>query len=361
MQSMRSFSPLSLYLQLTKRLPLLQNRGLLLFILQTLRQQFALDTTNTNSAASESFPPERYNRTFELPDGRALAWAEVGSPTGSPLFFFHGFPGSRLEARGLEDIGRRHDIRFICPERPGYGRSTFQPDRRIVDWPADVRELAAHLDLKRYAVIGGSGGGPYALACAYAIPPDTLSAVGLLCTAAPWKPETIRYVSYSRRALRFLSEYCPSLTTRIFDRLIGFGKWFATSGAGKKYIDIFAVKAAATAGKDIPESEKSPEAVEVRRERLLSVLLEPFAQGSRGFVQEAYLLSHPYGFRLENVRFEKKIQIWHGTKDTNSPIEMVRYMKERLGHCDLHELDGETHFTIMKRLENIVIQLMEKQ
>lgn len=111
-------------------------------------------------------PSERYHNTVQLPDGRTLAWAEAGSPSGFPLFFLHGFPGSRMEARGLEDIGRRHDLRFICPERPGYGMSTFQPGRRLLDWPADVRFLAReHLDVKRYSVLGGSGGGPHA--CMY--------------------------------------------------------------------------------------------------------------------------------------------------------------------------------------------------
>jgi pimeloyl-ACP methyl ester carboxylesterase len=329
-----------------------------LLIRTALRRQFGLSTANT---AAEPFPPERYNETLELPDGRTIAWAEAGSSNGFPLFLFHGFPGSRLEARGVEDIGRRHNIRFICPDRPGYGRSTFQSNRRITDWPADVQHLARHIDLKRYAVLGGSGGGPYALACAHAITPDTLTAVSLLCTAAPWEPDTIRYVSYSRRLLRLLSKYMPSLTTHVIDGLIGLGKLFAASSAGKKYIDGIAVKAAATAGKEIPESETSPEAEAARRERLLSVLFEPFAQGSRGLVQEAYLLSHPYGFRLEDVPFENKVQIWHGTKDTNSPIEMVRYLKDRLPHCEMHEFGGETHFTVIKHLEEIVTELVGQQ
>ncbi|RYP61898.1 hypothetical protein DL770_009690 [Monosporascus sp. CRB-9-2] len=233
-------------------------------------------------------------------------WAEAGSPTGFPCFMFHGFPGSRTEAQGFEDIGCRHNVRVICPDRPGYGLSTFQPNRRLLDWPADVRYLARHLDLKRYSVLGGSGGGPHALACAYAIPPDELSPAGLLCSAAPWEA------------------------------------------------------AAATVGKEIPESEKHSEAVAARREQLLCLFLEPFAQGSRGFAQEAYILTHPYEFRLENVQFER-IKIWHGTKDTNSPIRMVRYMKERLPHCELYELGGETHFTIMKYLEEVLVKLVEKR
>lgn len=315
--------------------------------------------TETARYTGDTDPSQRYNGTISLPDGRTLAWAEAGSPTGFPLFLFHGFPGSRLEARGVEGIGRRHDVRFILPDRPGYGRSSFQPGRRIIDWPDDVQHLAGHLNLERYAVLGGSGGGPHALACAHAIPSRTLASVGLLCSAAPWEAGA-RDLPWSARVGSWAATYCPSLATRVLNCLLGIAERLAASNAGKRFLDALATKAASTAGKEIPESEKNPEAVKARRERLLRVLLEQFAQGSKGFVQDAYLLTHPYGFRLEDVRFER-VQIWHGTRDWNSPIRMVRYMKERLPHCDLHELEGETHFTVMKHLEEIVRKLIEKR
>ena len=35
-------------------------------------------------------------RCATLGDGRALAYAEFGDPSGKPVFYFHGFPGCRL-------------------------------------------------------------------------------------------------------------------------------------------------------------------------------------------------------------------------------------------------------------------------
>lgn len=311
----------------------------------------------TTRARSEG---ERYHRTVTLPEGRTLAWAEAGDPYGFPLFLFHGFPGSRLEARGVEDIGRRYKVRFIAPDRPGYGRSTFQPGRRITDWPSDVRYLARHLEVKRYSVLGGSGGGPYALACAAAIPSDELASVGLMCSAAPWEAGT-RGVPWSARFGHYAATYFPDLSTGVIDLCLRVAKRMADTKSGRRMLDDIAVKAAATAGKEIPESEKTPEAVAARRERLMAVFLEPFAQGSRGFIHEAFLLTHPYGFRLEDVRYDRTIHVWHGTADKNSPIRMVRWMAERLPDCALHELEGETHFTIMGHLEDIVSTLVEKR
>ncbi|RYP08066.1 hypothetical protein DL765_008922 [Monosporascus sp. GIB2] len=251
--------------------------------------------SNAASVVGSPDPSECYHRTVKLPGGRTLAWAEAGSPTGFTCFL------------------------------PGYGLSTFQPNRRLLDWPADVRYLARHFDLKRYSVLGGSVGGPRTpvLACAYAIPPDELFSVGLLRSAAPWEAGN-RDVLWSARLGSWASTYCPSLSTRLLDLVLGMPKRFTASETGKKLIDGIAAKAAATADKDIRESEKQPEAVAARRERLLRISLEPFAQDSRGFVQEAYILTHLYGFRLEDVQFERKVKIWHGTKEANSQIRMTR-------------------------------------
>src|SRR5438270_6640061 len=114
--------------------------------------------------------------TARLPSGRRLAFAEFGDLDGRPVFFFHGTPGNR-QAAYLEEWGNAFNIHFFVPERPGFGRSSFQRDRRLLDWPRDVDAMLNHLGLSRVTVFGVSGGGPYALACAYAIPDRLESAI----------------------------------------------------------------------------------------------------------------------------------------------------------------------------------------
>lgn len=196
------------------------------------------------------------------------------------------------------------------------------------------------------------------MACAYGIPPEEISSIGLICSAGPWEGGT-QDVPWSARLGSWAATYCPSLSTRLIDLGLGLSKWFMATDTGKKLLDNIAIKAAATAGRHIPESEMLPEAVAARRARLSRILLEPFAQGSRGIVREAFILTHPYGFRLEDV--QRKVLIWHGTKDTNSPISMIRYMRDRLPQGELYELEGETHFTIMKHLEDVILKLVEKR
>lgn len=296
----------------------------------------------------------RYDQTITLPDGHKLGYAEAGSPTGYPLFVFHGFPGSRLDARALEEVGRRQNIRIIAPDRPGYGLSTYNPMFCIADWPNHVQDLARQLELKRFAVLGGSGGGPYALVCASAIPSQTLTSVGLLASAGPWEAGT-RGVPTSARIGSWAATNCPSLAIRLLDLIVNLTRKIAYTDTGNKLMDSAVSKAVKAAGKDMPESEHH-RAVAERRERAMRILSEPFAQGSRGFVREAYLLTHPYGFRLEDIK--QMVHIWHGTKDKNSPIHMVRYMAERIPQCTLREFEGETHFTVVKHLEEVITTLV---
>jgi len=108
--------------------------------------------------------------TFELPDGRELAYALWGDRDGFPVFVLHGTPGCRLERWPDEDVYRRLGVMLVTHDRAGYGQSTRHPGRRIVDEVDDVAALADHLGLERFGVTGGSGGGAHSLACAARLP-----------------------------------------------------------------------------------------------------------------------------------------------------------------------------------------------
>jgi pimeloyl-ACP methyl ester carboxylesterase len=121
-----------------------------------------------------------------LHDGRRLGYAEYGDPVGTPVLHFHGTPDSRLEGclPGVDELAARLGVRLILPDRPGLGLSDYQPNRRILDWPQDVLQLADALHLERFAVLGLSGGGPYVSACAHQIPERLLRA-GIISGVGP--------------------------------------------------------------------------------------------------------------------------------------------------------------------------------
>ena len=126
---------------------------------------------------------DRTRQTTTLPDGRTLCFAEWGDPDGFPVIALHGTPGSRLNRHPDEREYAAAGARWITYDRPGYGGSTRLPGRSVVDGVADVRALADHLGLDRFAVTGGSGGGPHALAVAARLGDRVVRARAAVCPA----------------------------------------------------------------------------------------------------------------------------------------------------------------------------------
>jgi pimeloyl-ACP methyl ester carboxylesterase len=314
-------------------------------------------TTSTNMALAET------EHTIDLPDGRKLGYAEYGSASGTPLFYFHGFPSSRLEMLGLEHLAAKRRLRVIAPDRPGFGLSSPQPGRRILDWPADVRALAGHLGIERFAVLGGSGGGPYSLACAATFPRETLTAVGVMAGAPPWEagpgqalPDEVgvQNMELYRRITAHAAASTPLALRLVSDGLVGASRWIASLRMITTRIDAWLEQNKATTA----TTEDSPNALttELRRQRLLRSVFEAFAQGSAAMVHEAYLLTRDWGFPFEDVTYDP-IRIWHGTKDANAPIALMRYMANRLPNARLKEFD-EDHYGFAKHVEEILTELL---
>jgi pimeloyl-ACP methyl ester carboxylesterase len=123
-----------------------------------------IDTTELNTRFGV---PEHLEHRLTTPDGRTLAVAEWGDPNGRPVISFHGTPGSRIGYWTPEpEIWARFGLRKFSFDRPGYGESTRLPGRSVADVVPDVVTIANAFGLRRFAVTGGSGGGPHVLACA---------------------------------------------------------------------------------------------------------------------------------------------------------------------------------------------------
>src|SRR5436309_14672066 len=108
---------------------------------------------------------------------------------GAPVFDLHGTPGCRLSGRH-PDPSRvsAAGLRVVSYDRPGYGRSTRQSGRRVVDCVGDVAAIADDLGIERFVVRGGSGGGPHALAVAARLP-DRVTRVACVVGVAPYDAE----------------------------------------------------------------------------------------------------------------------------------------------------------------------------
>ncbi len=121
-------------------------------------------------------------------DGRNLQVQEAGDPEGKPVLFHHGTPMSRLIYAGWDEIAREHNVRFLAYDRPGYGLSDRHEGRDVAACAQDVRDIASQLGITGLGIIGLSGGGPHALACA-ALLDDLVPRVVSLAAVAPFDAE----------------------------------------------------------------------------------------------------------------------------------------------------------------------------
>lgn len=296
------------------------------------------------------------HQTHTLSDGRQLGFAEYGKQNGHPIFYFHGFPSSRLEAQPIDGIAQRVGVRLIALDRPSFGLSAPNPGYSIIDWPSDVMELAKAKSLDRFSVFGLSGGGPFALACAHAMPKSKLASVGLFASAPPWEAG-IQHVDKSRKLLRVLAVNYPGFLTGALNLVNRCIRWLILTRPAMKRIS----KWLDTEDLKHPPTAESKKHHAERIQDLVKMLLdEPFRQGAGGTVYEAKLLSSlDWGFKLEDVNFEK-VLIWHGVKDTNAPIEMIRYMAEKVQGSELVEFEEDTHYTMWKHVEAALKRLVDE-
>src|SRR6266487_2257498 len=143
--------------------------------------------------------------------GRRLSWHEFGDPDGSPVIYTAGTPVSGLGGGSYNETARAAGLRWISPDKPGYGGSDYQPKRSLTRWGDDLAALAGHLGLDRFALAGESGGGPFTLAAAHRLA-DRVSVVALIASAGGLRSRAERAGQQARiRFYSWLARNAPAL------------------------------------------------------------------------------------------------------------------------------------------------------
>lgn len=283
------------------------------------------------------------DQQITLGDGRALGFSEYGHPQGQPVFFFHGWPSSRLEAEMLAATAQKQQIRLIAADRPGFGLSSFQPGRQLIDWPADVVELADALELDRFAVLGVSGGGPFAAACALKIP-QRLRAAGIVSGIGPFDaPGALNKMRPLNRRLALIGRWAPWLF-----RLVAWPSVRALRRDPEGYF--------ARAMADMPDPDRATLAQDEIRLCLQRAGQEAFRSGSRGAALENALTARPWGFRLQDIATE--VHLWHGELDRNVPVAMARTVASTIPNCQARFYEKEGHASLLANHQEAILDTL---
>lgn len=289
-------------------------------------------------------PDGRIDEHMVLPDGRTLAWAEFGDPTGTAVVLCHGTPSSRLGSAVLHEPARRAGLRLIVPDRPGMGHSTFQPERTINDWPADVAVLLTHLGIDRFRVLGYSGGGPFALACGRMLA-GRIDQLTVVSGCAPvvgvgdlfetglmdlWLTVTARWAPLLADAslglMALVARRLPSVAARAWEADL-----------------LPAERRLAEGGTAIDPAVR------------LAFFVEAMALGPRGARHDYRLIGDSWGFLPEEVAVP--VVLWHGDADRIVPLHDAAELQIRLPRAELRVVAGAGHLLLQAHADEVLATL----
>jgi len=282
-----------------------------------------------------------------LKNGGQLAYAEYGSDTGTPVFFFHGWPSSRTMAELTDAPARELGVRIISPDRPGICDSSFQSNRKLIDWPETVQELADHLQLERFRILAISGGAPYAYATAWKIP-ERVRAVAIASGAVPIADlsDQSGLLSLYRRMLA-LYRRSPQLLRVLFY----LARPIASIRPPIRFrpLVLKLLKLQPCDVQSLQDSAAFEACFESQR--------RAWRASAKGIVADAEIFALPWGFRLEDV--DVPVRLWHGTKDRAFSVQIAQAVAQRLPNCTARYVEDEGHYSLpIRRLREILADLI---
>lgn len=285
------------------------------------------------------------DQVFALSSGRRLAYAEFGDPAGVPAFYFHGWPSSRGQGVLMDAAGRRFGLRVICPDRPGMGRSDFQPGRRLLDWPPVLEELASHLGWDRFHLFGVSGGGPYVLAAAHAMPERVLSA-SVVCGAPPLRELGTGDLFWPYRTVLAVRRVAPWLLGAVFQ-------------SGACLTRLAPESLPVRAGLRLLEpADRQALREGANWEIITGTFREALrGEGARALQVDGDIYLSDWGFSLAEIPVE--VHFWHGKRDRNIPWTYGQRVARLVPRATTHWTEEDGHYSLpLRRGEEIAARAL---
>ena len=285
--------------------------------------------------------PPRIEGTVLLPDKRTLGFAEFGPPNGKPIFWFHGTPGARRQIPPEARLAaEKRGVRLIGVDRPGVGDSTAHLYPSLLGWAHDMRCVADRLGVGRFGLIGLSGGGPYVLACAHALPERVVGGAilgGVAPTRGPEAPGggVVGVAAQLEPLLRHLREPLGVMLTLLV--------WVLRPAASPVFNLFMRVS---------PEGDRAVFARPEMKAMFLDDLLQGSRWGLRAPVYDLVLFARPWGFRLRDIRVP--IRFWHGDADHMVPLAHGQHQAKLVRDAMLCIRHGESHLGSLAAAEDIL-------
>jgi pimeloyl-ACP methyl ester carboxylesterase len=287
----------------------------------------------------------RLEGTIEAGHGRRLSFAEFGNPHGRPVVWMHGTPGARRQIPDAARIAAEElDIRLIGIDRPGVGSSTPHLYSQIADWVDDFQQVLESLGIGDFAMLGLSGGGPYVLATAHAMP-ERMTVAGVLGGVAP----TVGPDATEGGIVSLAARFNPLLT-----RLRAPLTWGLTGV-------IWGLRPFASPGLKLYARLSPPgDRLVFARPEIRAMFIDDLLLGSRpglsAPVYDIVLFGRDWGFSVRDIKVP--VHWWHGDADHIVPLRHCEHVVSLLPDAQLYVRSGESHLGTLIAAEEILGTLM---
>jgi pimeloyl-ACP methyl ester carboxylesterase len=303
-------------------------------------------TPDAHTHGSPPVPDPRLEGQYRIGRHRRLGFAEYGDPLGRTVFWFHGTPGGRRQMSPEGAIAAaRMGLRIFVLERPGIGYSTKHLYDNVLGYADDVGRIADHLGIDEFGIVGLSGGGPYALACAYRFPDRVIGAAVLGGVAPTVGPDAVNggAVGFARRCapllevvnrpLAFVLHRGVRVLVPFRDPL--FGLYVAVSPEGDKRVF------------------RRPE----MKEMFIDDIMRSMRTQAAAPVFDLVLFTRDWGFRLGDIRVP--IRFWHGDADHIVPLAHVQHLAGLVPDSELRIRPGESHLGCLAAADEVFSVLLD--
>jgi pimeloyl-ACP methyl ester carboxylesterase len=281
--------------------------------------------------------------TYEthLADGRRLALSLSGDPSGEPVFYLHGTPGSRVGPRPTDEELIKSRVWLISFDRPGYGRSDRLESRTVADVAWDVKAIADEFGLEQFAVLGRSGGGPHALACA-ALLPERVTRAAALVSLAPMGVKGLEWfdgMAKSNVLAYTIAENDPKALGALLMR-------------ATEEITADPTSHIAVLTPEMPEADRRIVADENIRADLAQNFFEALRISAEGWIDDVLAFCSPWGFKVSDIK--APVYLWHGGKDRFSPVAHTQWLADRIPNAITEFPPDRAHFGALEIVPNVL-------
>lgn len=276
-----------------------------------------------------------------MPDGRKLCGAEYGAAEGYPVLYCHGYPASHIEAQLADADAARLGVRLIVPDRPGYGESDPVAWPNFLTWADDVAVLADHLGLARFAVMGVSGGTPYALATASALP-QRISRLAIVCGLGELhEADSERGMAVGARFMMRQARRSPAFAAAIIRYLLA------------PVVRVNPMVTLRMILSNAPPTDRAVLTDPAIQPILLSNYRHALLRSTAGAAQDIRLYTQPWNINYGAIT--APTDVWHGTADSTVPFRVGEAYAQSIAGSTLHALEGEGHFSaIIRKMPDIL-------